>query len=239
MWMGGIISQDEKFKSGVYLVTIPSPSLALLLHHCKQQGLTLTSHLHGTICTSLLHAVPGPSAFRAVTPYSVRKWTRTSPDEIVNHISYVTTHVAGSQLELIRNSVPRSSSERKHTLDLARNVSAHIASHVRRFSRGSAVAALSQMEDMWTHCASQVGQKRQDTYELSNLGAVEKQDGSSLGLERFIFTQCSMVAGPAVGFSCVSVRGGPLTVAITWQDGIVEESLNRLVAQDLKKRLIS
>jgi hypothetical protein len=108
---------------------------------------------------------------------------------------------------------------------------------VQRFPQGSALAGLGQIQDMWSHCKGQVGEKRQDTYELSNLGSVARPS-SPLYLERFIFTQCGMVAGPAMGFNCVSVRGGRMTIAITWQEGVVEESLVDDVAGDLKHRLV-
>ncbi|KAG7133429.1 alcohol acetyltransferase FCK4 like protein [Verticillium longisporum] len=50
---------------------------------------------------------------------------------------------------------------------------------------------------------------------------------------------CGMVAGPALGFNCASVQGGPLIISITWQDGIVEENLVKHVARELEQRLIT
>jgi hypothetical protein len=42
-----------------------------------------------------------------------------------------------------------------------------------------------------------------------------------------------MVAGPAIGINVASVEGGPLCVAVTWQEGVVPTELAEGLATDL------
>ncbi len=66
---------------------------------------------------------------------------------------------------------------------------------------------------------------------MSNIGVVERPerrdggDESGVTLEKSAFTQCGMVADPAIGCSVVGVKGGPLILSLHWQEGVVEEKL--------------
>ncbi|KAM0531948.1 hypothetical protein ACHAP6_006578 [Verticillium nonalfalfae] len=110
-----------------------------------------------------------------------------------------------------------------------------------RFPKNNAWATLHHITDLEAHCRDQIGTAREYTYELSNLGTmrVAPTTGGGIILERLIFTQCGMVAGPALGINCASVQGGPLIISITWQDGIVEEDLVGHVARELEQRLVT
>ena len=46
-----------------------------------------------------------------------------------------------------------------------------------------------------------------------------------------------MVAGPPIGVSVVSISRGPMVLAFTWQEGVVDEDLVRRVAAYVKRRL--
>ena len=57
-------------------------------------------------------------------------------------------------------------------------------------------------------------------------------------LEKLVFTQCGMPAGPAIGCSVVSVGGGPLVVSLHWQEGAVEERLLNEMKEYLERKLL-
>ncbi|KAH8669924.1 hypothetical protein BGZ61DRAFT_483229 [Ilyonectria robusta] len=242
VWTGGIVSLPtvDDFISRIQLINIPPKNLSWMIKTCKQHGVSINSYLHGHICACLCRAIGGTPDFRAVTPFSVRGLTKASPRDIVNHISYMSTHVSNAKMKGIRESIPHSLTEHECIINLARDFGQDIAAEVKRFPRDSALANLWQIQDIRSHCLNQEGKKRECTYELSNLGATENQASadSPLTLERLMFTQSGMVAGPAIGFNCVSIRGGPLTMAITWQYGIVDESLINTLAHGLEKRLM-
>lgn len=223
----------------VRVVTIPAHRLSGILQRCKRSNVTLTGLLHALICASLCRGIPEDHAgFRAVTPFSVRRHTEASDEDIVNHISFLTSHVPVAQLHEIEKCEPGSASEEHAVIQLAELFGRDMATKVREFPHGCMAVQLSRIQDLLSHCRNQSGKQRQYTYELSNLGLssnVVPPKGSGLKLEKVFFTQCGMVTGPAIGFNCVSVRGGPLTISITWQQGVVEESLIEQVARDLER----
>jgi len=82
--------------------------------------------------------------------------------------------------------------------------------------------------------------KRGDSYELSNLGEVTlpaNTTGSKVRLQKLVFTQCGMVVGPAIGCGAVSLEGGPLTVSLYWQEGVLSDSFMKGLRDYLQQRL--
>ncbi|KAF4501665.1 hypothetical protein FAGAP_2117 [Fusarium agapanthi] len=243
VWGGGPIpaAPTVNYKSCVRIVTVPAAPFSSLLQKCKQANITVTGLLHAIICSSLNNSVeediPG---LRAVTPFSARRHTGASDSEIVNHISYLTTYVTEEELQKIKAYKQGSTTEEERVIDLARRFSNEVATKAKEFPHGSMATKLSQVHDIIQECHSQGGTQRRYTYELSNLGLVSSicpPEGSGIKLDRLIFTQCGFVAGPALGFNCVSTRGGDFTISITWQSGIVAQSVVEDVVQELQSRL--
>lgn len=243
-WTGEAISQTPTInvKHMVRIVTIPAEELSDVLQKCKQAKITLTTLLHVLICTSLRRGinedVPG---FRSVTPMSVRQHTGASKRDIVDHVSFLTSYVSRAELEKIQGCEPGSTAEWEHIIELAQSFGSDISTKAGQFPHGSMVTSLSRIQDLVSHFRSQGGTERMYTYEVSNLGStsdISPPGGSNLKLEKLIFTQCAVVAGPAIVFNCVSTRGGPLVFSITWQEGIVEGSLVDRVVGELEDRLL-
>ncbi|KAM0198947.1 hypothetical protein ACHAPQ_012178 [Fusarium lateritium] len=243
-WAGRAISQNPaaRLKSMVRIVTITPEELSAVLKKCKQASITLTGLLHALICTSLRRSikeeVPG---FRPVTPFSVRPRTGVSKKDIVDHVSFLTSYVSRTELEKIQECEPGSMAEYQRIIELAEVSGRDITTKVGQFPHGSMVTSLNRIQDLVSHCKSQGGTERNYTYELSNLGSTSDilpSDGSNLKLEKLVFTQCAMVAGPAIGFNCASTRGGPLVISVTWEQGIIEESVVDHVVRELKERLV-
>ncbi|RSL41027.1 hypothetical protein CEP53_013016 [Fusarium sp. AF-6] len=242
VWAGNPISPAPlvDFKSMVRIISISAENLSGVLKRCKLSNITLTGLLHALICTSLCRRFKGIPGIRAVTPFSVRKLKNASGREILNHISFLTTYVPGTELGKIAGSTLGSAVEEQHVIQLAQHFSNDIGTKVKQFPHGSMFTHLSGVKGFLSLCQSQVGTERLYTYELSNLGSASSipiQSRNQLKLDKLVFTQCGMVTGPAMSFNCASVRGGSLTISITWEWGVVEESLIEQVAQDLKHQL--
>ncbi|KAH6954140.1 alcohol acetyltransferase [Fusarium avenaceum] len=250
VWAGGNISSTPiiDFQSRVRIITVPQEELSSLLRRCKLAKTTLTGLLHAYVCIALRRALTSnrmildsEQGFRSVTPFQIRQHTGASESDILNHVSYLTTYVPHIELDTIVAHEGFSKSEESGISELASFFSHDLVNKVKPFPHGTNMAGqLNQIKDALQHCQSQSGQKRQYTYELSNLGSTSSivpPEGSGITLERLAFTQCGLVAGPALGFNCVSVKGGPLTLSITWQTGIVLESVVARVANELEARL--
>ncbi|KAL6922559.1 hypothetical protein FSST1_006585 [Fusarium sambucinum] len=250
VWAGDDISPtpETDFESRVRIITFVPEVVCRILRKCKLAKVTLTGLLHAYICTALQRALKKEGidegstlGFRSVTPFQIRQHTRVSDKDILNHISYLTTYVHHEELDKTVACDAYSDSEEKHIVELARFFSDDIVTKVKQFPHGNNMARqLAQMPDKFQYCKSQGGQKRQYTYELSNLGlilSISPPEGSGIKLEKLVFTQCGFVAGPALGFNCVSVKGGPLTLSVTWQGGIVQESIIESVIDELEARM--
>ncbi|KAF4455114.1 hypothetical protein F53441_2479 [Fusarium austroafricanum] len=244
VWAGAPISTTPiaNFESRIRIVTVPAKDLSVVLQQCRQAKATLTGLLHSLICTALIRGIDdNESGFRSVTPFSVRKHTGASEKDIVNHVCFLTSYVSHEQLNRITSCDSHSTAEQQHIMDLARSFSDEIWSKVKQYPHDNMVKRVSRIKDTMSHCQNQEGTKRLYTYELSNMGSiayVSPPDNNALDLERLAFTQCGLVTGPAMAFNCVSVAGGCLTINITWERGIVEDSLIEFVAEELEKRLV-
>lgn len=248
IWGGTPISHSHsKCQTRLQVIDIPSAQLSRLLKFCKTRQITLTGLLHGLITQTLARSIPSAAAFSSVTPYSIRSFTGCSADEIVNHISYMTSTTPPSSLEAFRQPSTSlspdgtsSQTDFANILPIAHRYSSEMAAEIAQFPSGSALEDLARIPNFLAFCKAQEGQERQYTYELSNLGAVDGSAAEQIGwkMEKVVFSQCGMVAGPAMGFSCVSVRGGPLVVGVSWQRGVVGEELMEEVVEGLEGALL-
>lgn len=239
-WGGNLISTSNVY-SRIRMIIISPSDLIQLLKLCKANSISLTGFIHGVINLSLSRTITNAKSFRAVTPYSLRHLTGASG--MVNHIAYTTTKTALETLQALRKVRDGSKQELDIILCIAKAFQVTLAQQIADFPRGSVLEALNAEPDLEAGCANVEGKEREYTYELSNLGVFD--DGSSImdasasawDVEKVIFTQCAMVAGPALGFSCVSLKKGGLIIGISWQDGIVCDETVNGVAEKIRKAL--
>jgi hypothetical protein len=90
---------------------------------------------------------------------------------------------------------------------------------------------------------SKVGQPRQDTWEVSNIGSMpdghEEREGENGGwkIQRSLMSQGATVAGAAVGISVAGVAGCGVSIVLGWQEGVVERETADGLASDLQRWL--
>ncbi|KAK1657233.1 hypothetical protein BDP55DRAFT_686341 [Colletotrichum godetiae] len=70
--------------------------MSRVIKTCRDISVSVTNLHHGLICVTLARILGDIPGLRAVTPYSLRRFTGASSREIINHISYTTTYVPGS-----------------------------------------------------------------------------------------------------------------------------------------------
>ena len=104
--------------------------------------------------------------------------------------------------------------------------------------RDSAVSVLGLLRDYDAYFKGLLGKKREESFEVSNLGAWREDVDEAEGwrVTRAVFSQCASVTGAAVAVSVISVAG-ELGFCVQWMEGVVEEKLGKGVVKGLKEEL--
>ncbi|VUC22864.1 unnamed protein product [Clonostachys rosea] len=242
-WPGDTISlpPGNGYRARVHMAIVPPETLGSSLKFCKSQGITLTGYLHGLICVFLSREAPEAPGFRLVTPYSLRQFTKTSGQDIAFHAASMAMYVPDSDLAAIRKTKPQSLEEREHVVGIAKDFS---ASMVREVAAASYIDELRDVPDgteLRKSALELLGKRRTKSYEISNLGVGQSLatdlDDKSMVLRRLMMTQSGSVTGHAFSVNCASVKGGPLTLSITWMNGVVENQLIESLSSYLKQSM--
>jgi hypothetical protein len=232
----------EKYRSRVLLAMVPPESLTTTLSTCKRLGITLTGLLHGLVVSHLARSLPKAQRFGAISPFSMRRFTQASPDEIVNHIWYIVSKFSG--LEEFRACVEGSAEEMELIAKIGKQFSEEMNAQLARLPESNPLTQVAEIPDVLTYCQASMTAKRNLTYEISNLGvfrsavSATKEGREGVDVEKVVFSQCGMI-NPPIGLNVVSHEKGPLVVTFTWQDGSVEAELMESLAQKMRSRLMA
>jgi hypothetical protein len=85
-----------------------------------------------------------------------------------------------------------------------------------------------------------IGKRREASFELSNIGTVgggTEKGGDTARFTRIIFSQSASVTGPPYCFCVATANGGDMAIALTWQDGILEDKAAREVLAALEREI--
>jgi hypothetical protein len=205
-----------------------------LLEESKKHSVTLTSILTAALVSALADALPEAPRFLGMTPYTLRRVTGTSMNDMVNQTSAFETSYQADFLDRIRKA--SNAIERIESLwNTARYFHAQMQDELARCPRDNLVGLLPYVSDYVKYYQKKIGKAREATWELSNLGILRTTQESLPGswrLENMTFTQGAQPVGPAFAVNCVSVQGGPLTMAITWQDSVVPGNIIDILVHD-------
>jgi hypothetical protein len=155
----------------------------------------------------------------------MRRFTKLSDDEIACHISYIISDWGEPLISAARTVAEGSKKEDNLISQISQIYQTALSAGFSAVpQRGpSALIELSKIKDFDHLCEDEMKRKGGYTYELSNIGVVQLPDDSpgNVRLEKLVFSQCAMVAGPAIGFSVISLKGGPLAITLSWQERIL------------------
>ena len=237
IWAGRPAQTLEEcpYRTRVRLVTLEAAEVGDLLKECKQHSVTLTSLLTAVVVTALARALPEATTFHGTTPYTLRRVTGTSMNEMVNQSSAFNTDYPTDLLDRIRKA--STAAERAERLwRTADYFHAQMQDELRRCPQDNLVGLLPYVSDYVNFYRKKIGRAREGTFEVSNLGVFKMNSDTMTGSWRpksMTFTEGAQPVGTAFSVTCVSVEDGPLTMAITWQDSVIEEGIVDVLAHDL------
>jgi hypothetical protein len=172
----------------------------------------------------------------------MRRFTKLSDDEIACHISYITTDWKGPLILAARTVAEGLKEEENFISQISQIYQTALSAEFSTIPRigPSALIKLSKIKDFNYPSEDKMKRKRGYTYELSNIGVVQLPDDSpgNVRLEQLVFSQCAIVAGPAIGFSVISLKEGPLAITLNWQEGLSENEFMEKMGIYLNRRLL-
>ncbi|KAF9461246.1 alcohol acetyltransferase [Collybia nuda] len=214
-WTGNSVTVNVALKTRVRFIELTPEDVQALLTQCRLHGATLTSTYH-VLATSVLSALISGTKSETISSYvpvSLRNIAGTSPDTFCDHVSTVHTYPPIQSTFSWVDATTFSSLLRSSTLKTRQEI-------------GMLKFLFGQYE---AYFKGKIGQKRQGGLELSNLGRFDIQKpgigDESWSTMRMAFAQCDSIVGSALKLNCVGDSLGGITIAVTWGENCIPDSL--------------
>lgn len=212
--------EPDSFRSCLKLVEIPGPQVETLLQIGRKNGAKLTAMIHQSLVRALSKEVPRSTAtnFVSGTAVNMRRAVGRSNDDMGLFVNaWYESH--------------------DRVDEWARPWSEQTWENARTLTKKLAICAVT-LEDQavgllryapsikkWT--AAKVGQPRESSYEISNLGCFEISDRdqaekSGCKVTKLVFSHSANVTSSPFTLSIVSVKGGSMVISISWQPGALD-----------------
>lgn len=229
------------YRSRNRIVTIGADEVTALLAECRKHDVSLTSLITATLVFTLANALPEASGFVGNTPYTLRRVTGTSMDEKVNQSSAILTEYPAELLNRLRREKASSSTGKENVENLWEAASYHysqLQDELMKCPHDNLIGLLPYVTDHIEYYRKKFNKPREISWEVSNLGVFNIDDQETLlpqdwRLQSMTFTQGAQPLGSAFSVNCITVKGGPLNIALTWQESIIDESLVDALARAL------
>ena len=211
---------------------LPSDVVENLSNLCRQRNVTITSLLTVLIARALAQTFPKYTRFTNTTAMSFRRFTGTDKRAMVNYVSsFYHRFSSTTSQDSIQCGGEFNWEAVKVCHQEIKNATAGPKDQI--------VGLLKFMNDYESWFLKKVGQNREHSFQVSNVGVI---DGCEMSedkpwIKRIIFSQSSSVTGAALVFNIASAKGGDMAIALTWQEGIVEVELAEKVLDTLEVHL--
>ncbi|KAH8680113.1 alcohol acetyltransferase [Tricladium varicosporioides] len=210
-----------------------------ILVECRKHNTTLTGLMQALAALSLAQSVPEAETFTQTCPFSLRHLSGTSPDAIVVQVSAYESTFPVPVISSLR-STPNPTKLSTILWSLAQSFKTELTREIASLPKNNIIGMIPYISNMHNFMLGKFGKKRGATYELSNAGAFvnEAGEGVEWKIERMMFSQSGSATGSAMAVSVASVKGGELSVCVTWLQGDIEEGIVKKVREGLERGLV-
>lgn len=253
-WAGKPVTR-EPYHLRMRLITIPGDLVPKLLSACRSHGATLTTLLHALVAASLSQRLPADVAQKFVgnTPIGLRPFAKRSPISTVDPTnsmgSFATPHsftVSEEVVTELRTHQPSGSTGGEVDADglvwkLATAVRESMKARLAQIPRNDIMGMLAWVSDWKQYWLGQLDKPRRVTWEISNVGSMprlpdnDSRDKPQWRIEQSIASQSVGVTSGSFVVNVSGLAGSGINLALTWQEGILEEDLVDGVKADLDK----
>ena len=230
LWTAGQIQNPTK--TCIRLLSFSKSVVSSLRDRCRQEHTTITAVLQTVIARSIFAHIPGTYSSLACTgALSCRRWL---PDVI-------TDDVMGVFVQDFEETYSRSATSAKSSFPWgeARRSRQTIEAALNRKGKDAGPNLLRYVNDYQQElCLSKLGQDRDKTFEVSNVGVVRSESSpEEPAIKGMVFSQCASVIGNALEFSVITGGDGCCMISVSWQEGVIEESLTEGVIATIRDEL--
>lgn len=211
---------------------LPNSVVESMTSLCRKNAVSLTALLIVLIARVLALNIPDYERFSSSTAMSFRRFTDIGPRAMVNYVSSIAHRFS---------TVPRPGYilcggelnwEAVRACD--RGIRKRTAS-----PKNQQVGLLRFLHDYAAWFRKKDGKPRESSFSVSNLGVM---DGSGdrdykVRVGRLLFSQSGNVINAPFVFNFITAKGGDLGIALTWQEGIIEQTLAENVLREFVSQI--
>ena len=230
-------SLDElPFRTMLRLIEIDASTIKALLEKGKSKQSAITALLSVVIARSLALEIPTAGAFLSQIPYTMRRISGTDYETMANQTSTVEIGFEKEVLDTFRDPAENVADP---IWDRTATDSAVLQEKIADCLNNNPVGLLRYISDHHEFYRKKLGKKREATWEVSNIGPVQSRvpNRDTWKIERAIFSQGAAIVGPAFQANVASVRDGPMTIAFSWQQNVIEESVMTNIIKSFESTL--
>ncbi|KAK6343493.1 hypothetical protein TWF730_011083 [Orbilia blumenaviensis] len=220
-WAGKMYNDKSPIATELGHIRVAANSVRSIISQCRKYGTTMTALLQAIVAKTLLENV-SCDRIRTAVAVSLRRFFDPSlqiDDSIMGlWISTYTTEYHKSQFQ-------QNSAELPILWQVAQKNTAQINNVIANGGKDVEIMSLMGTNDYSAAVKSRVGQPRDNSFGLTNLGvfkAAQTDAGKgSITLDDMFFSQSCHANGAAFQICIVTAQGGDMNIVFNWQKGIV------------------
>ncbi|CAM1507510.1 Fc.00g071510.m01.CDS01 [Cosmosporella sp. VM-42] len=253
--------QSKSCTTRLSLLTVEEEVLQGVLKECRQHKTTFTALLHALTLVSLANRLPKDKAraFQTGTPICVRRMIHPSPTEhpdlvmeqtVANSVTYWLYKFDEDVVAKVRAQASNAKARPESDVDLeatlwsaATRLRQDLSKKLESGAKNDMLGLVKFVGDWRKFMKDGTKSARDRSWEVSNLGVMngevlkekaEPGNGENWRIDHAIFTQSSVVAGPAICINPIAVKGKGLTVTCVWQIEVIDDDLVQGLSSDLE-----
>ncbi|KUJ06594.1 uncharacterized protein LY89DRAFT_661946 [Mollisia scopiformis] len=218
--------------SNLLTFSFPNPTVQKLLSKCRDQKTTLTCLITVLVARRLAQVHRSRhKRFMGNIPFSVRKWTKHSALDMGCYTSMVAppfsceVEVPAGYISCLTSSAPGKEGEDEKALwTAARQCKAFVEAGTKS-ERNQAVGLLVFVSDIRGFFLGLLGQKREHTFEVTNIGVLDggKKEEGKARFESATFSSALCTYADPYCVSVVTVKGREMRVGVNWVRGVTPD----------------
>jgi NRPS condensation-like uncharacterized protein len=238
-WTGAPHHMETPNITKVRSIRIPALSVSRIVARCRIEQTTITPLFQILIGKAIFQTINAAEGLRCAVAISLRRFfpPNFGYDDSIMGLWVSAFHLDYARAQLLSP---------KKFWDQVRDGTQKVRAEIAKGDENLDSAMLQFIPDFRAALLDKIGQKRENSFSITNLGIFDGDPPSQsemageerLRISDLTFSQSAHVNGSALNFCIASAKEGGMTVAITWQEGTVSVEDVERVAEALRRDLL-